>query len=151
VQRSPERRSRPRVARARQLRGVAVFASIIAVKDRGTPMSDKVDVAKLKAIESKPYVKPTLVRGPVLASVTAVAKNISGVQPVCWVARAAFGETDIRWMIFREWLAHDAPAWFRKLYIRHGEAVGTWLVQKHAVRSIVRALMMPAIRRKIGR
>jgi len=30
----------------------------------------------------------------------------------CGIARAAFGEADIRWMIFRAWLVDDAPAWF---------------------------------------
>jgi hypothetical protein len=67
----------------------------------------------------------------------------------CWVARAAFGEADIRWMIFRAWLLEDAPAWFRRLYIRYGEAVGTWLAPREGARGIVRALMMPAVNRKL--
>jgi hypothetical protein len=69
----------------------------------------------------------------------------------CWVARAAFGETDIRWMIFRAWLLEDAPVWFRRLYIRYGEAVGAWLADRAGARSAVRALMMPAITRKLRR
>jgi hypothetical protein len=63
--------------------------------------------------------------------------------------RAAFGEADIRWMNFRAWLPDDAPAWFRWLYIRHGEAVGTWLAPSEGARGIVRAMMMPAIKRKL--
>ena len=43
-------------------------------------MLDKVDLSKLTAAKSKPYVKPTLIKGPVLGSVTALQKNISGVQ-----------------------------------------------------------------------
>jgi hypothetical protein len=75
---------------------------------------------------------------------------VSGVAR-CWVARAAFGETDIRWMIFRAWLLEDAPVWFRRLYIRYGETVGAWLAGRAGARSAVRALMMPAITRKLRR
>jgi len=45
----------------------------------------------------------------------------------CWVARAAFGEEDCRWRIFRVWLLFCAPQDFRSLYIRHGEAFAGWL------------------------
>jgi hypothetical protein len=94
----------------------------------------------------KAYQKPTLAKAAVLSAVTAVA--VSG--PVkCWVARAAFGEADIRWMIFRAWLVDDAPAWFRRLYIRRGEAIGNWLAGQQSARLFVRALMVPAVNRKL--
>ena len=86
-------------------------------------MLQKSDYAKAQVVTPKAYTKPTLVKGAVLSAVTAL-KTVSGAQrkaPLCWVARAAFGETDIRWMIFRAWLIDDAPAWFRSLYLRHGE------------------------------
>ena len=97
------------------------------------------------------YEKPTLVKGPVLTGVTAATNSVSFTQPGCWVARAAFGESDIRWQIFRAWLIDDAPAWFRSLYIRHGESVGTWLAGRDGARRVVRSLMMPAINRKLRR
>jgi hypothetical protein len=100
-----------------------------------------------KATAPKPYEKPTLVKGPLLMSVTAF-KSVSGAPP-CWVARAAFGENDIRWLIFRAWLLDDAPSWFHRLYIRHGELVGTWLAGREGARRIVRSLMMPAVNRKL--
>jgi hypothetical protein len=98
----------------------------------------------------KPYVKPTLVKGPSLLKVTAL-QTVSGVasKPVCWVARAAFGEGDIRWIIFRAWLLDDAPHWFRSLYLRHGETIGTWLTGRTGARQVVRTLMMPAIIHKL--
>ena len=103
----------------------------------------------------KRYVKPILLKGPVLTNVTA-EKPVSGALSsdstnVCWVARAAFGESDVRWQIFRAWLIEDAPAWFRSLYIRHGEMVGTWLAGREGARRIVRTLMMPAVNRKLRR
>jgi hypothetical protein len=97
----------------------------------------------------RPYRKPTLARGPVLANVTATI--VSGqTMNECWVARAAFGEHDIRWMIFRAWLLEDAPAWFRAAYLRHGPVVATKIESRDRIRALVRTLMMGPIRRKLG-
>jgi len=52
-------------------------------------------------------------------------------------------------MIFRAWLLEDAPAWFRSLYSRYGEAIGDWLAGRDNARTVVRAAMMPAINRKL--
>lgn len=99
--------------------------------------------------ERKAYQKPTLSKGPLLTKITAVTP-VSGAPAPCWVARAAFGDGDFRWMIFRAWLMESAPAWFRSLYLRHGESVGAWLAGKDRARAVVRAMMMPAVRRKLG-
>jgi hypothetical protein len=98
----------------------------------------------------KAYQKPTLTKAAVLSAVTAAGDSapISGATE-CWVARAAFGEADIRWMIFRAWLVDDAPAWFRRLYIRHGESIGNWLAGRESARLVVRALMVPAVNGKL--
>jgi hypothetical protein len=117
----------------------------------GVAMLQKSDGSKSLRPASKLYQKPTLVKGPVLTTVTALVKSVSGVPggSGCWVARAAFGESDIRWMIFREWLLDDAPLWFRRLYNRHGELVGAWLAGRTNARRVVRTLMMPAVNRKL--
>jgi hypothetical protein len=114
-------------------------------------MSSKPETERLKLLSARPYRAPTLVKGPILTSVTAFGTALSGALPTkqCWVARAAFGETDLRWMIFREWLFVDAPAWFRKLYIRHGEAIGLWLGDHPVMQRVVRTLMMPAVNRTL--
>lgn len=100
-------------------------------------------------VRRRSYAKPTLRKGPVLAQMTAIKGTVSGVHPPCWVARAAFGEADIRWMIFRAWLFEDAPTWFRAVYLGYGETVGAWLVGREIARAVVRSAMMPAIRRKV--
>jgi hypothetical protein len=111
-------------------------------------MSIKLNSEKPAASDQRrPYQKPVLIMGPVLTNVTAVAP-VSGTIK-CWVARAAFGESDIRWMIFREWLVVDAPGWFRDLYIRHGESVGAWLKGRATMQKFVRTLMMPAVNRTL--
>jgi hypothetical protein len=104
----------------------------------------------VQPIGLKIYQKPVLVKGPVLSSVTAATTtSATSSQVNCWVARAAFGETDVRWLIFRAWLLEDAPFWFRRLYIRHGESVGAWLAGRTSARRVARTLMMPAVNRKL--
>jgi hypothetical protein len=104
---------------------------------------------KAKTATLRPYSKPTLVGGPVLANVTATI--VSGQNPApCWVARAAFGVDDFRWMIFRGWLMDDAPAWFRAAYLRHGPFVAAKIEGRDRIRALVRTLMMGPIRRKLG-
>jgi hypothetical protein len=117
-------------------------------------MLDKPDSSKSQRAAPKPYERPTLAKGPVLASVTAMPASPSGAisndsSINCWVARVAFGEADVRWLIFRAWLLDDAPTWFRSLYIRYGETVGTWLAGRDGARHVVRKLMTPAINRKL--
>ena len=106
-----------------------------------------------RPIGLKTYQKPIIVKGPVLSSITAAPAPVSGISSdfssSCWVARAAFGESDIRWQIFRAWLLDDAPVWFRRLYIRHGESVGAWLAGRTSARRVVRTLMMTAVNRKL--
>jgi hypothetical protein len=101
------------------------------------------------------YHKPTLKKGPLLTSVTAAPQpgplSRIIVNPPCWVARAAFGEADFRWMIFRAWLMEDAPGWFQRLYLRYGEATGARLANHHGARAIVRAFMLFAVRSKLQR
>jgi hypothetical protein len=60
---------------------------------------------------------------------------------VCWVARAVYGETNPDWMVFREWLLHEAPAWFRSLYIRHGERFARWIETRRSIKALLRGLM----------
>jgi hypothetical protein len=110
-------------------------------------MTTKTDSPQSLHSNTRPYQKPTLAKGPLLTKVAAVVP-VTGGTP-CWVARAAFGEADIRWLIFRAWLIEDAPAWFRRLYFRHGEAIGGWLTGRRYACGIVRSLMLPAIRRKV--
>ena len=96
----------------------------------------------------KRYVPPILIKGPVLSTIT-LRVPVSGASAApCWVARAAFGEADIRWMIFRAWLFENAPAWFRAAYLRYGQTFGGWLTGRDRARAVVRAAMMPAVRRK---
>jgi len=117
----------------------------------GNVMGIKSDNSARQVKARKAYHKPTLAKAAVLSAIAAdtAISSASDSSTTCWVARAAFGEADIRWMIFRAWLLEDAPAWFRSLYIRYGELIGNWLAARDNARLVVRAAMMPAINRKV--
>jgi flagellar hook-associated protein 2 len=59
----------------------------------------------------------------------------------CWVARAVYGAGNPRWLVFRFWLLKESPAWFRWLYLRHGERFASWLDDKPRVRHAIRRWM----------
>jgi hypothetical protein len=59
--------------------------------------------------------------------ITAIENTQAGLNSSngCWIARAVFGEEDIRWRLFRHWLfGHgfhpDNPTWLQGAYLRHG-------------------------------
>lgn len=94
----------------------------------------------------KAYAKPSLKKGPRLSEVTA---GPSSSDVPCWVARAAFGEFDFRWMIFRAWLLENAPQWFRAVYVRHGQRFAELLSERDHLRAATRFAMSIAIRKKL--
>jgi hypothetical protein len=59
----------------------------------------------------------------------------------CWVAREVYGESNPKWLRFRDWLTADAPRWLHDLYAAHGEAFAGWLRDKPAAKAVVRTLM----------
>ena len=62
-------------------------------------------------------------------------------QTACWVARAVYGEENPRWLLFRGWLLGDAPGWFRRLYMSHGERFALWLASHPGIKSLIRRWM----------
>ncbi len=65
----------------------------------------------------------------------------STIMAQCWVARAVYGEENPRWMMFREWLLCDAPAWFREIYTRHGERFARWISPHGWIKAAIRVWM----------
>jgi hypothetical protein len=59
----------------------------------------------------------------------------------CWVAREIYGESNPKWMLFREWLNNHAPKWFDSLYVKHGEKFAAWIANKPFLKSIIRKWM----------
>jgi hypothetical protein len=81
------------------------------------------------------------------AGSTAAVAAATTAAIACWVARAAFGEEDNRWKIFRHWLMNKAPKNLRALYLTRGRAFAP-AVRKYApLRTLVRFLMNLAVER----
>jgi hypothetical protein len=68
-----------------------------------------------------------------------------GAVAACWVAREVFGADDIRWRLFRVWMLGDSPAWFRALYLRHGERFSKVVRKSKLLQRIIRKLMTPKV------
>ena len=66
---------------------------------------------------------------------------LTGLSIFCWVAREVYGTETDEWMQFREWMLNDAPSWFRKLYIKHGERFAKFISNKPRIKSVIRKWM----------
>lgn len=60
---------------------------------------------------------------------------------MCWVAREVYGQHNMRWLDFREWMLTKAPRWLLRLYIAKGPRFALWLRDKPRAKTIVRSVM----------
>ena len=67
---------------------------------------------------------------------------------MCWVAREVYGNNDMRWFIFRTWLKYEAPEWFNKLYLTHGEKYAKFISNKPLIKWCTKQLMDLVVERK---
>jgi len=83
-----------------------------------------------------------------LSSGPGVASNVAGLGSLfCWVAREIYGDENVRWVLFRDWMLNNSPRWFRKLYMNYGPAFAKWLRNKPRVKNAIRKMMDAAIQR----
>jgi hypothetical protein len=59
----------------------------------------------------------------------------------CWVAREVYGQSNPRWLAFREWVLGDAPAWFRRAYGQYGPAFAEFLRDKPLLKRCIKRWM----------
>jgi hypothetical protein len=65
----------------------------------------------------------------------------------CWVAREVYGQNNPMWLLFRGWLLDEAPSWFRKIYIKHGERFAKFISNKPFVKSFIRKWMTSIVKK----
>lgn len=85
------------------------------------------------------------------AGIQAGGSILGGAAGACWVAREVFGNemvedaytgvTALKWILFRTWLLDEAPAWFRELYLAHGESFAKWIHNKPRLKRIIKRWM----------
>lgn len=79
-----------------------------------------------------------MIHGQLIGSIGGIAA--AGIL-ACWVARSAYGMATNDWKEFRAWLLGKAPAWFRNLYLKHGERFAEWLDRHPYWKPVVRKIM----------
>lgn len=77
-----------------------------------------------------------------LGQLVDMAGSVAGIAGAfCWVARECFGESDIRWKLFRLWLSIRAPFWLYCAYRTHGEKFAAWLSKHPILKPVIRRWM----------
>ncbi len=66
----------------------------------------------------------------------------------CWVAREVYGKSNPEWFIFRTWLEYDAPKWFKKLYVTHGENYAKLISKVPPLKWLTKQLMNMVVENK---
>jgi hypothetical protein len=66
----------------------------------------------------------------------------------CWVGREVYGKSSPRWFIFRMWVKHEAPAWFRDMYGKHGKTYADFISDKPVLKWVTKKLMDIVVERK---
>lgn len=82
-----------------------------------------------------------LAGGALRGAGAAAAGGSTLLKGLCWVAREVFGETNPRWLLFREWLETEAPTWFHNLYVKYGERFANFISNKPRLKNIIRKWM----------
>ena len=67
---------------------------------------------------------------------------------ICWVAREVYGKSNPEWFIFRTWLEYDAPKWFKKLYVTHGENYAKLIAKVPPLKWATKQLMDMVVNKK---
>ena len=67
---------------------------------------------------------------------------------MCWVAREVYGKSNPEWFIFRTWLEYDAPKWFKKLYVTHGENYAKLIAKVPPLKWATKQLMDMVVNKK---
>jgi len=74
------------------------------------------------------------------------ALGSAAIMSGCWVAMEVFGVENPTWLLFRDWLQNEAPGWFRRAYLKHGERFARWISDKPRLKRAIRWWMEGRIR-----
>ena len=66
----------------------------------------------------------------------------------CYVAREVYGRQNSEWFVFRTWLQYDAPKWFEKLYVTHGENYAKLIAKVPPLKWATKQLMDMVVNKK---
>lgn len=72
-----------------------------------------------------------------------------GWQPFCWVARAIYGEHNMRWRLARSWMLNAAPCAVRALYCRFGPWLARFMEGHRVAGGLLKKLLRPVFDRMV--
>jgi len=75
------------------------------------------------------------------AAIGAVGSAAGGAAAFCWVAREVYGESNPKWIEFRNWLLTRAPHWLVQIYTMFGPELAEWLKVNEHVKPAIREWM----------
>jgi hypothetical protein len=81
----------------------------------------------------------------------ATGLGLLGAGIFCWWARAAYGEDNPKWLLFRDWVVNAAPEWFRKLYVATGPKYAHKIGRFPVVVKLLRKAMDRIIERHVSK
>ncbi len=84
------------------------------------------------------YSTASAARSALLSSIFGAIGNVGGPWAAagfpCWVARAVYGERNIRWVTFAHWMLNRAPKQLLAFYLEHGPAIADFIKDKPDVK-----------------
>lgn len=122
-------------------------ASALGAQWAGNLYGNQIQSYGIQSANDK-YYSPTAIGLRVtegIGNLGSAAKGFAGAGAACWVARAAFGENDARWLMFYDWKEHRAPRVFRCLYNTLGKYVAPFVSGIAPLRALVRRWMISKI------
>ena len=63
------------------------------------------------------------------------------ISDFCWVAREVYGVNNPRWIVFRYWMLHLSPGWFKRFYLKHGRLISVWISNKPLIKLAIKLWM----------
>lgn len=77
-----------------------------------------------------------------LGSLTGVSQGIGVIGGMfCWVARAAYGADNPKWLKVRQWMLTRAPKWLFNAYVKHGPKMAEWIERHPRSKPLFRAAL----------
>jgi hypothetical protein len=89
------------------------------------------------AVQEQSRADRSAARLGLIGNILGAGAEIAVAKIDCWVAREVYGESNPRWIQFREWLFNAAPGWFRALYLAHGERFAKFISNKPRLKTVI--------------
>lgn len=119
------------------------FMATVPTNDRGiTDKSWDETLANPTVLPPQPGITPPAAPNGYLPANPSIPGSFPQPLQPCWVAREVYGITNIRWVIFRDWLYSDnGPNWLQKIYTKYGKQFATFISNKPIIKGIIKRLM----------